>query len=83
MFKIVDFVHFFVDLQPIRPKFENNFLFEILDEVSFLYSENDVYTIMIYTEKALYQNVGKTPFFVTFNVIPGFWSKTQKTAPKP
>jgi hypothetical protein len=35
-----------------------------------LHSENDVSGIS--TEKALYQNVEKRPFFVTFDPIPGF-----------
>jgi hypothetical protein len=44
-----------------------------------LYSENDVSGI--FTEKALYQNVEKTPFFGIFNQIADPWGENRKTAP--
>ena len=76
MFKIVDFAHFFVDSQPIRPKFE-----KVLPKPyssDFLYSKSDIYTI--FTEKALYQNVGKRPFSSQFRA---FGAKIKiKTVPK-
>jgi hypothetical protein len=63
-FKIVIFAHFFVDLQPMRPKFEKTTTKVIcrhLELLILLYSENDVSGIFI--EKALYQNVEKTGVF--------------------
>jgi hypothetical protein len=58
MFKNVDFAHFFVDLQPIRPK--KYFPFDVNQPLGLLHSENDVSVIS--TEKALYQNVEKHHF---------------------
>ena len=58
MFKIFIFAHFFVDLQSIRPKFENYNQGDMEDTFSFLYSKNDIYGL--FTEKGLHQNVKKT-----------------------
>jgi hypothetical protein len=70
MFKIVNFAHFFVDLQPIRQKFKKYDLFDVLHSLALLYSENEVSDIS--TEKVFYRNVDKTPFFGTFNQIADF-----------
>ena len=61
MYKIFDFAHIFVDLQPIRPKKEKKFnLDDVRHLLSLFHSEINVSGIS--TEKALYQNIKKHHF---------------------
>jgi hypothetical protein len=57
---------------------QNSSLFDV-QPLGLLYSENDVSGIA--TEKTLYQNVEKTPFFGIFNQIAAPEPKIEKIAP--
>jgi hypothetical protein len=67
MFKIVDFAHFLSIYSQSGRNSKNYFSFDVHQRLSSLYSENDVSGIS--TQKALYQNVERTPFFGIFDPI--------------
>jgi hypothetical protein len=67
MFKIVDFAHFFVDLQPIRPKFKKMLLIQCSPTLCACYIPK--MTFLSFTQKKPYIKTSKNTLFGTLDQI--------------
>jgi hypothetical protein len=74
MFKIVKFAHFLSIYSQSGRNSEKYYRFDILDYLSYLYSENGIYTIS--TEKAFIKTSKKRPF----RQVPFFLGKIEKNS---